>query len=63
MFRLLAGRPGAALRLSPVIATGLLTSAIFLLPATTDHRQAQASPDEITNVSSYMSGNGPYLRR
>ena len=43
-------RSRAALRFSPVLATALLTAAIFLLPATSDHRQARASVADV-NIS------------
>lgn len=41
--------PGArtAVRLSPVLATMLLTAAIFVLPAPGGSRQARASVDDI----------------
>lgn len=40
--------------LSPVVATALLTAAIFLLPATGDQRQAQASADDITVSATHI---------
>jgi len=57
MFRRFAVRPRTALRLSPVVATALLTAAIFLLPATADQRQAQASTDGIAGFSTHMNGS------
>ena len=37
-----------AVSVSPIAATMLLTAAIFLLPATSDHRPARASVDQIS---------------
>lgn len=42
--------------LSPLVATAILTAAIFLLPATGDRQQAAASIDGIT-VSASLSGH------
>lgn len=42
--------------LSPLVATAILTAAIFLLPATGDSQRAAASVDDIT-VSAIHSGN------
>ena len=40
--------PAGRRRAIPLLATALLTAAIFLLPATGERRQAQASVDDIT---------------
>jgi len=41
--------------LSPMLATAALTAAIFLLPATGDHRSAQAAIDDMTTSTYHMS--------
>ncbi len=58
MFTACMRRSRAALRLSPVLATALLTAAIFLLPATSDHRQARASVDDIKVSATHISHDG-----
>ena len=45
------------LSLSPLLATALLTAAIFLLPATGDRQQAAAWVDDITVSASHI-GDG-----
>lgn len=49
--------------LSPLLATLVLTAAIFLLPATSDRRQARASVDDIkvsaTHIESVIALTRP----
>lgn len=40
---------------SPMLATAALTAAIFLLPATSDHRQARAAIDDIMTSTYHIS--------
>ena len=40
--------------ISPLFATALLTAAIFLLPATGDRRQVQASVDDINAYATHI---------
>ena len=55
MFSTFAWRIRAILRLSPPLATALLTAAIFLLPATGDRRPARASVDDIQFSATHIS--------
>ena len=47
MFLVSVRRVRAAVRLSPVLASAMLTAAIFVLPATSDRRPARAAVDDI----------------
>ena len=49
-----APAPRRIVSLSPLAATGLLTAAIFLLPATSDQRPAQASVDGRVKVATQV---------
>ena len=42
----------------PVVATALLTAAVFLLPATADRRQAQAAIDGIKVSATLINPHG-----
>ncbi len=49
-----AQTPRRIASLSPLAATGLLTAAIFLLPATSDHRPAQASVAGVVEAATHV---------
>ena len=44
--------------LSPLLATLLLTGAVFLLPATSDRRQAQASDGDFQVPATHIETEG-----